>query len=157
METAFEILEEGCIGNKGFSKTLFKKLVNASTNGRYIFEAGFRWLNFQFEYGQPALEKLDKYGNFILLSGMRWKTFDYDSGLAKLEELQPNGYWLYKAKHVWPLNKTQINNILFKDTGIWTFEEYKLNYITKEEAIIRKSNIKWQRKIEKFSDERKNN
>lgn len=151
MEIAFQILEEGCNNNLGFTKERFERLVEASDNGKYIFEAGIRWNNFDFEIGQKAIEDLDKNGTFIILAGKEWKEFNHNSALKKIEELQPEGYLLFKAKLLWNLSQEQKTSILSKDTGMWAYAEYKMNLITKEEALSRNPNIKWQRKIERLS------
>lgn len=151
MRNILEIFKEG--HEEGFSTILFEELIDIANDGKYIFEAGIRWSNFQFDIGQKALENLDKIGIYILLAGIYWKEFDYNSALIKLEELSPDGYWLFKARYSWNLDQNNINLILEKDTGMWAFEEYKLNCITKREALERNPNIKWQKKIENFNNE----
>lgn len=148
MENVIDILKEG--GRVSFSNDLLTRLVNASKNGKFIYEAGLLWSEFDFLEGQNALQDIDWQGQFILLAGRNWEQFDFESGLKKLEELDKNGFWTFKARQYWKLSKSQIKDILDKDIGFWAYIECKNKLITEKEALKRKPSIKWEKKIKKL-------
>lgn len=142
---------DGMINFKGYSNTRLKALKEADKSGRYIYEAGLYWTNFDFDKGLDALIEIDKKGFFILLAGLHWVEFNHTKALETLFEIDDNdGNLLFKAKETWPLTSEQKDTIDDRiNKGYWAYIEFYNGKITKEEALAKGLNSKWAKKISK--------